>query len=191
MTTIFIIKFIYFVKTNTNNQNGEGRMLPKRVQDSLNSQINEEMFSSYSYLAMAAYFESHDLSGFANWFKMQAAEEYAHAMKIFDFIHTVGGKVTLKDIKPPKINWKAHLDIFKEMFAAEQKVTKSINSIVDLSIKEKDYATNNFMQWFVSEQVEEEATAQKLLKRMEMVGNNAAGLLMMDGELGMRAVQQK
>ncbi len=165
-------------------------MVPKKVQDALNNQLNEEMFSSYSYLAMAAYFESNDLSGFASWFKVQSTEEYGHAMKIFDYLHQVGGKVTLKDIKPPKVNWNAHIDIFKEMFAAEKKVTKSINSIVELSNKEKDYATNNFMQWFVSEQVEEEATAQKLLKRMEMVGNNAAGLLMFDRELGMRAAQQ-
>lgn len=165
-------------------------MVPKKVQDALNNQLNEEMFSSYSYLAMSAYFESNDLSGFASWFKAQSAEEYGHAMKIFDYLHQVGGKVMLKDIKPPKTNWNAHLDIFKEMFAAEKKVTKSINSLVELSIKEKDYATNNFLQWFVSEQVEEEATAQKLLKRMEMIGNNSAGLLMFDRELGMRAAQQ-
>jgi ferritin len=165
-------------------------MIPPKVQTALNNQLNEEMFASYSYLAMSAYFESHDLNGFSGWFRAQSAEEYGHAMKIFDYIHQTGGKVTLKDIKPPKTNWKAHLDVFKDMYAAEQKVTKSINSIVDLSGKEKDYATNNFLQWFVSEQVEEEATAQKLLKRMQMVGNNLPGLLMMDRELGMRATQQ-
>ena len=165
-------------------------MIPTKVQTALNNQLNEEMFASYSYLAMSAYFESHDLSGFAGWFKAQSAEEYGHAMKIFDYLHQAGGKVTLKDIKPPKIDWKKHLDVFKDMYAAEQKVTRSINSIVELSGKEKDYATNNFLQWFVSEQVEEEATSQKLLKRMEMVGNNTPGLLMMDRELGMRASGQ-
>ena len=165
-------------------------MIPQKVQTALNNQLNEEMFASYSYLAMSAYFESQDLSGFAGWFRAQSAEEYEHAIKIFDYIHQAGGKVTLKEIKPPKVNWKAHIDVFKDMYAAEQKVTKSINSIVDLSSKEKDYATNNFLQWFVSEQVEEEATAQKLLKRMEMVGNNPPGLLMMDRELEMRATQQ-
>ncbi len=165
-------------------------MIQKKVQDALNNQLNEEMFSSYNYLAMAAYFESNDLSGFASWFKAQSTEEYAHAMKIFEYIHQVGGRVSLKEIKPPKTNWTSNLEVFKDMYSSERKVSKSIDSIVELSNKEKDYATNNFMQWFVSEQVEEEATAQKLLKRMEMVGNNAAGLLMMDRELGMRAAQQ-
>ena len=165
-------------------------MVPQKVQTALNNQLNEEMFASYSYLAMSAYFESHDLSGFAGWFRAQSAEEYGHAMKIFDYLHQAGGKVTLKEIKSPKINWKAYLDVFKDMYTAEQKVTKSINSIVELSGKEKDYATNNFLQWFVSEQVEEEATAQKLLKRMEMVGNNTPGLLMMDREMGMRVAGQ-
>ena len=165
-------------------------MIPKKVQDALNNQINEELFSSYSYLAMSAYFEENDLNGFASWFRMQSQEEYGHAMKIFDYAHQAGGKVVLKQIANPKGNWKTNLEVFKDMFTAEKKVTKSINNLVELALKEKDHATNNFMQWFVSEQVEEEATAQKLVKRMEMVGDSSAGLLILDRELGGRAAAQ-
>ncbi|MBT8387560.1 MAG: ferritin, partial [Ignavibacteria bacterium] len=117
-------------------------------------------------------------------------EEYAHAMKIFDYVYQVGGEVSLQKIDGPKTKWNSFLEVFKDTFVHEQKVTKGINTIVDLAQKEKDHATVNFLQWFVSEQVEEEATAQQNVKRMEMIGDSKSGLFMLDNELGSRSAQQ-
>jgi len=162
-------------------------MIKDKILKALNKQVNEELYSSYSYLAMSAHFKSESLDGFAHWFRLQSQEEYGHAMKILDYINNRNGKVSLMKIDPPKAEWKAPIDVFKETFDQEVSVSKSINSIVDLSLTEKDYATNNFMQWFVSEQVEEESTASKLLDKMKLIGDNKNGLLLLDRELGMRA----
>jgi ferritin len=166
------------------------RMISKNIQTALNKQLNAEFYSSYFYLSMSAYFEANDLQGFAKWFRMQADEEYAHAMKIFDYVYQVGGEVALQKIDGPKTKWNSFLEVFKDTFVHEQKVTKSINTIVDLAQKEKDHATVNFLQWFVGEQVEEEATAQQNVKRMEMIGDSKSGLFMLDNELGSRTAQQ-
>jgi|SRR5690554_823650 len=162
-------------------------MIKDNVLKALNKQLNEELYSSYAYLAMSAHFSSLSLDGFAHWFKLQSQEEYGHAMKILQYILDRNGKVSLMKIDPPKEEWKTPQAVFKEAFDQEVFVSKSINEIVDLSLKEKDYATNNFMQWFVSEQVEEESTASKLLDRINLVGDNKNGLLLLDKELGMRA----
>ncbi|OGU30142.1 MAG: ferritin [Ignavibacteria bacterium GWA2_35_9] len=162
-------------------------MIKDKILKALNKQINEELYSSYAYLAMSAHFKSESLDGFAHWYRLQSEEEYGHAMKILDYINDRHGKVTLMKIDPPKATWKAPVDIFKETFDQEVSVSKSINGIVELSLAEKDYATNNFMQWFVSEQVEEESTALKLLDRLKLIGDNKNGLIMLDRELGMRA----
>ncbi len=161
-------------------------MISEKIQDALNKQLNAEFYSSYFYLSMSAYFESKDLMGFANWFRVQANEEYAHAMKIFDYIYQIGGEVKLMEIKGPKTDWNSFLEVFQDTYEHEQKVTKSINEILDLAYSEKDHATVNFLQWFVSEQVEEEATAQQNLKKMEMIGDSKAALFMLDRELGSR-----
>jgi ferritin len=166
------------------------KMISKNIQTALNKQLNAEYYSSYFYLSMSAYFEANDLQGFAKWFRMQADEEYAHAMKIFDYVYQVGGEVALQKIDGPKTKWNSFLEVFKDTFVHEQKVTKSINTIVDLAQKEKDHATVNFLQWFVGEQVEEEATAQQNVKRMEMIGDSKSGLFMLDNELGSRTAQQ-
>ncbi len=166
------------------------KMISKNIQTALNKQLNAEYYSSYFYLSMSAYFEANDLQGFAKWFRMQADEEYAHAMKIFDYVYQVGGEVSLQKIDGPKTKWNSFLEVFKDTFVHEQKVTKSINAIVDLAQKEKDHATVNFLQWFVGEQVEEEASAQQNVKRMEMIGDSKSGLFMLDNELGSRTVQQ-
>ena len=155
-------------------------MISQKIQKALNQQLNEEFYSSYFYLSMSAYFESKDLQGFAQWFRLQADEEYAHAMKIFDYVYQIGGVVKLMKIDGPKTNWKSFLEVFQDTFKHEQKVTKSINDLLELSYEEKDHATVNFLQWFVSEQVEEEATAQQNVKKMEMIGDDKAGLFMID-----------
>jgi ferritin len=162
-------------------------MIKEKILKALNKQINEELYSSYAYLAMSAHFKSASLDGFAHWYRLQSEEEYGHAMKIFDYISDRDGKVSLMKVDPPKAAWKAPIEIFKETYNQEVAVSKSINSIVEISLAEKDYATNNFMQWFISEQVEEESTASKLLDRMKLIGDNKNGLLMLDKELGMRA----
>lgn len=165
-------------------------MISKKIQNALNEQLNAEFYSSYFYLSMSAYFESKDLQGFAQWFRLQADEEYAHAMKIFDYIYQIGGEVKLIKIDGPKTDWDSFLEVFQDTYEHEQKVTKSINDLLELSYTEKDHATVNFLQWFVSEQVEEEATAQQNVKKMEMIGDNKAGLFMIDKELGARGAGQ-
>jgi len=164
-------------------------MISQKIQTALNKQLNEEFYSSYFYLSMSAYFESKDLQGFAQWFRLQADEEYAHAMKIFDYIYQIGGEVKLMEVEGPKTDWDSFLQVFLDTFEHEQKVTKNINALLDLSIIEKDHATVNFLQWFVSEQVEEEATAQQNVKKMEMIGDSKSGLFMLDRELGGRVNQ--
>lgn len=165
-------------------------MISKKIQNALNEQLNVEFYSSYIYLSMSAYFESNDLQGFARWFRLQADEEYAHAMKIFDYIYQIGGEVKLLKIDGPKTDWDSFLEVFQDTYEHEQKVTKSINDLLELSYAEKDHATVNFLQWFVSEQVEEEATAQQNVKKMKMIGDNKAGLFMIDKELGARGAGQ-
>jgi ferritin len=165
-------------------------MISQKIQKALNQQLNEEFYSSYFYLSMSAYFESKDLQGFAQWFRLQADEEYAHAMKIFDYVYQIGGEVKLMKIDGPKTNWDTFLEVFQDTFEHEQKVTKSINDLLELSYTEKDHATVNFLQWFVSEQVEEEATAMQNVKKMEMIGEDKAGLFMLDKELGGRVAGQ-
>lgn len=162
-------------------------MINDKIQKALNKQLNEELSSSYAYLAMSAYFTSKSFDGFAHWLRLQSQEEYGHAMKIFDYIHRRDGKVSLAKVDPPKTSWKTPLDIFKETYEQEVSVSKSINNIVDLSVSEKDHATHNFMQWFVSEQVEEESTALKILDKVKFIGDNKNGLLLLDRELGQRA----
>ena len=165
-------------------------MISQKIQKALNQQLNEEFYSSYFYLSMSAYFESKDLQGFAQWFRLQADEEYAHAMKIFDYVYQIGGEVKLMKIDGPKTNWDTFLEVFQDTFEHEQKVTKSINDLLELSYTEKDHATVNFLQWFVSEQVEEEATAMQNVKKMEMIGEDKAGLFMLDKDLGGRVAGQ-
>ena len=165
-------------------------MISKKMIDALNNHLNEEFYSSYLYLSIAAYFASKNLKGFANWFKVQSQEEYGHGLKFYGFIHQVGGKVNLKAIKAPKTNWKSILDVFAETLAHEKHITGLINKLVGQAIQEKEYATNNFLQWFVTEQVEEEATVEEIINKLEMIGDAKSGLFMMDRELGARTAGQ-
>ncbi len=161
-------------------------MLKPKMEEALNRQINAELHSSYLYLSMAAYFESQTLPGMANWMRIQAQEEEVHAMKLFDFIHERDGRVLLTEIEGPETEWESPLDAFRAAFAHECKISGLINDLVDLSIKESDHATNAFLQWFVSEQVEEEANAKAIVDKLKLAGGNSVALLMIDGELGQR-----
>jgi len=161
-------------------------MISAKMLKTLNKHLNEEMFSSYLYLSMSAYFETKNLKGFANWMRLQSQEEYMHAMKFYSYIIQVGGNVTLAQINAPKTSWKNHMEVFKETLEHEKYITELINKLVDLAIQEKDHATNNFLQWFVNEQVEEVATAEDIVNKLEMISDNKNGLFLIDRELGAR-----
>ncbi|MDP4116349.1 MAG: ferritin [Bacteroidota bacterium] len=162
-------------------------MLTKNVQEALNNQLNLEFSSSYLYLKMAIYFEEINLVGFAKWMRVQAAEEYAHAMKIFEYIIQVNGKIKLKSIDITNETYTSPLLVFEKTLEHELKVTISIHKLVELAIDEKDYATNNFLQWFIQEQVEEESHTTYLVERLKMIGDNKSGLLYLDKEMAKRA----
>ena len=161
-------------------------MLSKKMEKAINQQINAEMYSSYLYLSMATYFESISLGGFSNWMRQQAQEELFHGMKMFDFVCERGGRVTLKAIDQPPAKWASPLDAMKNVLSHEQKVTGLINDLVNLAQDERDHATNIFLQWFVSEQVEEEDTAGSMVDKLKLIGKDANGLFMLDTELGQR-----
>ena len=161
-------------------------MLKKKMQKALNAQINAEMYSSYLYLSMESYFQSISLGGFASWMRGQVQEELMHAMKFYDFVNERGGRVTLDTIKKPESNWKSPLAAFEHILHHEQLVTSLINDLVDLAIQEKDHATQIFLQWFVTEQVEEEASVGEVVDKLKLIKDNSSGLFMVDAELGKR-----
>ena len=161
-------------------------MLSQKMQQALNDQINAEYYSSYLYLAMAAHCEAVNLDGFGNWLRVQAQEEMFHAMKFFDFVLERGGRVELKAIEAPPAQWDSPLAIFEATLKHEQHVTALINKLVDLAIAESDHATGAFLQWFVNEQVEEEANADAVLQQLKLMQDAPGGLFMMDRELATR-----
>jgi len=161
-------------------------VMKSKIEGAFNEQFNAEFFSSYLYLSMAAYFESQNLKGMAQWMRMQVQEENLHAMKFFDFINERGGKVTLTRIEAPKTEWSSPLQVFEETCAHESKVTGLINDLVDLAISERDHAANAFLQWFVTEQVEEEASVQEITEKLRMVGDRGGMMFMLDRELSQR-----
>ncbi|HID43577.1 MAG TPA: ferritin [Archaeoglobaceae archaeon] len=161
-------------------------MLSERVLESLNRQLNAELYSAYLYLSMSAYFESINLKGFANWMRIQAKEELTHAMRFYDYISERGGRIKLMAIEEPPFEWKSPLDAFEAVYNHEVKVTGMINNLVDTAIEEKDHATYNMLQWFVAEQVEEEASADEIVQKLRLVGNEGSGLFMIDQELAKR-----
>lgn len=161
-------------------------MLSKKMEKALNDQVNAEFFSSYLYLSMSAYFTRKNLPGFAHWMDIQAREENAHGMMFFNFINERGGVVELKAIDKPAVEWKDPIKVFEEVLKHEQKVTSLINNLVNIAIQEKDHATNNKLQWFVAEQVEEEANATEILEQLKIVEGKGQGLLLLDRELKTR-----
>jgi len=161
-------------------------MLSKKMQDALNGQLNAELYSSYLYLSMAAYFEAKNYPGMAHWMQVQAGEEKLHAMKLFGFVVDRAGRVTLKPIDSPETEWESPLAVFKAAYAHEQKVTGLIGDLVKMAKEEGDVATEIFLQWFVTEQVEEEKSADDIVKKLTMIEKAPHLLLMIDKELGAR-----
>jgi ferritin len=157
-----------------------------KMQEALNKHANAEFYSSYLYLSMSAHFQSVNLTGFAQWMRVQAREELAHAMKFFDHIVERGGKVTLLPVEAPPSQWDSPLAAFEDAYRHEQKVSGLINGLVDEAVQNRDHATNNFLQWFVSEQVEEEASVDAIVQKLKLVGDAAGGLFMIDRELAQR-----
>lgn len=161
-------------------------MISKVMQDAINEQINKEMFSSYLYLSMAAYFEAENLPGFGNWLRIQAEEENEHAMKFYNHLLERGGKVELKAIAAPKANWGSAMEAVSEVLTHEQHVTKSIDDLYEVALKEKDYPVQVMLHWFIAEQVEEEANASAILDSMKRIEAHDTAILMLDHRLGKR-----
>jgi ferritin len=158
----------------------------EELQAALNDQINAEYYSSYLYLSMSAYFESQDLPGFANWMRVQSKEEDFHVQKFFDYIIERGGRVILEAIDKPQKDWKNPLEVFEAALAHEQHITSRIGDLVELAVEHRDRATQSFLQWFVDEQVEEEASAEQVVKSIKLGGGQPVAMLMLDRELAGR-----
>lgn len=164
-------------------------MISKTVQDAINEQIKAELHSAYLYLAMSAFCESLNLRGLAHWMRMQSREEVSHAMKLFDYSHDRSGRVLLQAIPAPAADYQSPLEMMEEALAHERKVTALINNLYALAVKENDYATQVHLQWFISEQVEEEKNAADLVERLKMIGDSKPGLLLLDRELSGRRAE--
>ena len=161
-------------------------MISTTMQDTINEQINKELFSSYLYLSMAAFFEEKNLPGFAKWMHIQSGEEREHAMKFYEHLVDRGGRVLLKAIEAPGTEWKSNLELFKEVQAHEAKVTRSIYDLYEQALKEKDYAAQVLLQWFITEQVEEEKNAAEVVQQLELIDAHGTAVLMLDHQLGKR-----
>lgn len=161
-------------------------MISEKLENLLNEQVQKEFYSAYLYLSMEAYFLSTNLNGFANWFHVQAQEERDHAMLIFNYINKVGGRVKLKQIDAPQVDFSSTEEVLNNSFEHEKFVTKSIYNIVDAALSERDHKTNSFLQWFVNEQVEEEENSGNNIKRFDIVKGDGRGILMLDAELATR-----
>jgi ferritin len=160
--------------------------LSKKMQDALNEQIKEELYSSYIYLAMAAYCESINLPGFAHWMRGQSQEELEHAMKFYGYVHDRGGVVVLQALDQPPATYAGPTDVFEKTLEHEQYITGRIHNLYTLAVEEKDYASLGILQWFVDEQVEEEQSATEILELLRMVGDKGQGLIMLDRQLARR-----
>ena len=161
-------------------------MISKAMQDAINDQINKELYSSYLYLSMAAYFENKNLPGFAHWMHIQEGEEREHAMKLYEFMIDRGAQVLLAPIAAPESDWKSSLDLFKQVAQHEAAVTASINALYELALKEKDYPAQVMLQWFITEQVEEEKNAGEIVQQLELIEARGTAVLMLDHRLAKR-----
>ncbi len=161
-------------------------MLSEKMEKALNEQLNKELYSAYLYLSMSAHSTHIGLPGFANWFMVQYREEMDHAMKIYRYINDQGGKVKLAAIDEPPSEFEGAMDMFQKTLQHEQFITKSIHELMDLAIQEKDHATQIFLQWFVTEQIEEEGNDNEIIAKLELAGKEGNGLFMIDKELATR-----
>lgn len=162
-------------------------MLNKQMAKALNEQINKEMYSAYLYMAMSAHSNNEGLKGFANWFMVQYHEEMYHAMKLYEYVQRQGEEVVLQEIKTPPASFDSPLDMFTQTLTHEQFITQSINDLMELAIKKKDHATQIFLEWYVTEQVEEEDNDNDIISQLKLIGDNPHALLMLDRELAARA----
>lgn len=161
-------------------------MLKEAVEKTINDQINAEFHSAYLYLSMSAYFESIGLSGFAHWMSIQFQEEQSHALKFVNYVNERGGRVILKPIEAVDVEFEGVIDVLEKTLAHEQMITDRINKMMDVAIELSDHATKSFLQWYVDEQVEEEATVEEILNNLKLIGGSGQGLLMMDREMKSR-----
>jgi ferritin len=155
-------------------------MYNEKLAKAINDQINKEFYSSYLYLAMAAHFDAKALPGFAQWMKAQAAEEWQHGMKFYEFLYEVDASVSLQGIETPPATFGTPKEVFEQVLEHEKKVTASINAIYDLAKKENDPKTELMLHWFITEQIEEEKNARDILDQLEMTGGNTFGILFLD-----------
>lgn len=162
-------------------------MMKQKIQDAFNAQVNAESFSAHLYMSMSAYLETINLKGMAAWMRLQADEETMHEMKFFDYILSRGGKVILDKVNAPPHEWESPVAIFEAAYGHEQMITDRINKLVDLSLAESDHASNAFLQWFVTEQVEEEESVSEVVDQLKLIGDDRGALFMIDRELGQRA----
>ena len=158
-------------------------MLTDRMHQALNEQIQAEFFSAYLYLSMSAYFEDKGLDGMATWMNVQFQEEQSHALKFYRYVNERGGRVELQGLEKPQLDWASPLDAFQGALEHEQMITGRINDLADLSLSEKDHATHNMLQWFIAEQVEEEANVEAIVTQLRLVGDEGRGLYMIDREM--------
>ncbi len=161
-------------------------MFNKKMNDAINKQINAEFYSAYLYLAMAGYFEDKNLPGFANWMRIQFQEEQFHALKMYDYVHQRGGTVVLEAIAKPDNKFKDLLAVFRETLKHEKMITKNIESLMDTAVKLKDYATQSFLQWYIEEQVEEEASVEEILNQLDLIEGKGEAVLMFDRQFATR-----
>jgi ferritin len=164
----------------------ETAMLSKAIQDALNQQINAEISSAYLYLSMSAYCAAGNRPGSAHWMRVQWQEELSHAMKLFDYINDRGGRAALKAVAQPPAEFKSLLAVFQQVLEHEQEVTAKIHRLYELAVQENDYATQVMLQWFITEQIEEEKDASEIIAQLKMIGDQGAAVLMLDRHLGMR-----
>lgn len=162
-------------------------MINKKMEKALNEQMNREMYSAYLYMAMSSHCAQKGLKGFANWFMVQYHEEMFHAMKFYEYIGVQGGAATLKAIAQPPAAYKSLLEMFTKTLEHEQFITQSINDLMELAIAEKDHATRIFLQWYVTEQVEEENNDNEIIAQLKLINNDPQGTMMLDKELAARA----
>jgi len=161
-------------------------MIKEELLDAINAQISNEMFSSNLYLSMAAYFQTINLNGFANWMRIQAQEEMTHALKFFDYLLQRNSQPRIGSIPSPQVTWENPLACFQGAYTHEQKITSQINNLANMALKESDHATWIMLQWFITEQVEEEATSNEIVDRLTLAGDSKGGLFLLDNELKQR-----
>jgi ferritin len=166
-------------------------MLSKKVQDALNDQINAELGSAYLYLSMSAWFEAENLPGSAKWMRRQAREEVAHAMRLFDFVNDCNGRVTLKAVEEPQVEFKSVLAVWEMTLKQEESVTARIHALYSLAVNENDVRTQGMLQWFVSEQIEEEKTATTMLEQVKRIGPSSSAIFFLDRHLGKEAEEKE